>query len=125
MSQMERMDERQRIEEENDESAVRDEDEKEPEDWEAYSAKQRRQRGFHTGDAEKPDVKADEEGAVVQKDEVKEEDHETMTSGLSENDAGNESAEEGQMDDTADAGTPKAVKAELEESSVSMLSALT
>lgn len=111
------MEEKKRIEEEEeDESAVRDEEEKEPEDWEEYSAKQRKQRGFHAGDAEGTGLKEDE---TVKKDDAKEEDHETMTSGLSDNEAGNESAEEGQIEETADAGSSKTVKAEPGASSVS------
>jgi hypothetical protein len=116
MSTLERMEERKRIEEEEDESAVRDEEDKEPEDWDEYSAKQRKQRGFHAGDAEGTGLKDDGE---VKKDEGKEEDHETMTSGLSENEAGNESAEEGQIEETADVGSSKTVKAEPEASTVS------
>lgn len=122
MSTLERMVERTNDEEErNEESAVRDEEDKEtPEDWEAYSAKQRRQRGFHAGEVETAELKAEMEVPVGQKEE-KEEDHETMTSGLSENEAGNESAEEGQVEEPADGQGSKTVKAEPEESSVSTL----
>lgn len=118
MSQMERMEERKRIEEEREEeSAVRDEEENEPENWEAYSAKQRKHRGFGAGEAEKQDEKGEKGAEALQNEETKEEDHETMTSGLLENDAGNESAEEGQVE-TVQAEALKTIKAEPEESSV-------
>ncbi|KAI5448814.1 Histone deacetylase complex subunit [Naganishia albida] len=95
---LERMEGVQKIEEDADEDkgdqTVKEEaGEKDPEDWEEYSAKQRKQRGFAgTGGAAA-------ETEVKDEQQTREEDHETMTSGLSENEAGNESGEEGHVDD--------------------------
>ena len=94
---LERMEGVEKIEEADDEEQgdqqVKEEGEKDPEDWEEYSLKQRKQRGFaNTGDEVVETDTKDEQ-------QTREEDHETMTSGLSENEAGNESGEEGQVDD--------------------------
>lgn len=100
---LERMEGVQKIEEGDDEEQgdqqVKEEGERDPEDWEEYSLKQRKQRGFaSTGDeAVETDAKDEQQ--------TREEDHETMTSGLSENEAGIESGEDGQADDAKSTAT--------------------
>lgn len=113
---LERMEGVQKIEEDADEDkgdqTVKEEaGEKDPEDWEEYSAKQRKQRGFAgTGGAAA-------EIEVKDEQQTREEDHETMTSGLSENEAGNESGEEGHVDDAKSTVT---VTLEPEQNAVSL-----
>lgn len=115
MSQLERMDSANKIEEgEDDEQGdqrVKEEGEKEPEDWEEYSQKQRKQRGFaNAGEEAETNPKGDEQQA-------KEEDHETMTSGLSENEVGNETGEDGEVDDAVETKSTATVTAETQHAS--------